>query len=177
MKKYVRLLCAALVLAILTQLAPVPALAASKIVLKSGAAVPSTIYTGHSYSLKVADTAVKFYTSNKNIATIGATTGKLKAVKPGSVKITAKSKKTGKAVATKTVKILQRATSITTNVDLLLMKPKDTAQLTATLTPETSTDVIRFYSSDKTVATVGNFVFMRFLSIFVNITFLTSNTE
>ena len=155
MKKYVRLLCVALVLALLTQLAPVPALAASKITLKSGAAAPSTIYTGHSYSLKVAGTAVKFYTSNKAVATIGATTGKLKAVKPGSVKVTAKSKKTGKAVATKTFKVLQRATAITTNVDSLLMKPKDTAQLTATLTPETSTDAIRFYSSDKTVATVG----------------------
>lgn len=155
MKKYVRLLCVALVLALLTQLAPVPALAASKITLKSGAAAPSTIYTGHSYSLKVAGTAVKFYTSNKAVATIGATTGKLKAVKPGSVKVTAKSKKTGKAVATKTFKVLQRATAITTNVDSLLMKPKDTAQLTAALTPETSTDAIRFYSSDKTVATVG----------------------
>ncbi len=78
MKKYVRLLCAALVLALLTQLAPVPALAASKITLKSGAAAPSTIYTGHSYSLKVAGTDVKFYSSNKAAATIGVTTGKLK---------------------------------------------------------------------------------------------------
>lgn len=94
MKKYVRLLCAALVLALFTQLAPVPALAASKITLKSGAAAPSTVYTGHSYSLKVAGTDVKFYSSNKAAATIGVTTGKLKPLKPGTVKVTAKSKKT-----------------------------------------------------------------------------------
>ena len=155
MKKYVRLLCTALVLALLTQLAPVPALAASKITLKSGAAAPSTVYAGHSYNLKVSGVDVNFYSSNKAAATIGKITGKLKPLKPGSVKVTAKSKETGKAVATKTFKVLQRATAITTNVDSLLMKPKDTAQLTAALTPETSTDVIRFYSSDRTVATVG----------------------
>ena len=71
--------------------------AASKITLKSGKAAPASVYAGHSYTLKVAGTAVKFYSSNKSVATIGLTTGKLKPVAPGTVKITAKSKKTGKA--------------------------------------------------------------------------------
>ena len=65
MKKCVRLLCAALVLALLTQLAPVSALAASKIVLKSGVAAPSTVYAGRSYNLKVSGADVNFYSSNK----------------------------------------------------------------------------------------------------------------
>ena len=133
----------------------VPTFAASKITLKSGAAAPSTIYAGHSYNLKVAGVKVKFYTSNKKVATIGATTGKLKAVAPGTVKITAKNAKTGKAVASKTFKVLQRATSITADVSKLYLDVGDTATIKATKMPETSTDVVRFYSEDKTIATVG----------------------
>ena len=89
---------------------PASALAAAKITLKSGAAAPSTIYALHSYPLKVAGTSVKWVSSNKNIATIGQTTGKLKPVAPGTVRITAKSKSSGKAIATKTFKVLLRAT-------------------------------------------------------------------
>lgn len=69
-----------------------PVHAASKITLKSGAAALSTIYVGKSYTLKVAGSTVKFTSSKKNIATIGLTTGKLKA----------KDKKSGKTIATKT---------------------------------------------------------------------------
>ena len=77
---------------------PETAAGASKITLKSGAAAPSTIYAGHSYTLDVKGANVKYYSSNKKIATIGLMTGKLKPTEPGSVKITAKSKKTGKVV-------------------------------------------------------------------------------
>ena len=140
---------------VVTMVHPFSVSAASKITLKSGAAAPSTIYAGHTYNLKVKGTAVKFYSSNKKIATIGATTGKMKAVAPGSVKITAKSKKTGKAVASKTFKVLQRAKSVAVDSELFLGTVGDTAKLTATLTPATSTDVVRFTTSDKTIATVG----------------------
>ena len=140
---------------VVTMVHPFSVSAASKITLKSGAAAPSTIYAGHTYNLKVKGTAVKFYTSNKKIATIGATTGKMKAVAPGSVKITAKNKKTGKAVASKTFKVLQRAKSVAVDSELFLGAVGDTAKLTATLTPATSTDVVRFTTSDKTIATVG----------------------
>lgn len=129
--------------------------AASKITLKSGAAAPSTVYTNKSYTLKVAGTAVKFYSSNKKVATIGLTTGKLKPVAPGTVKITAKSKKTGKAVATMTFKVNQRATSVQADVTDLYLSVNDTYTIKTTKTPATSTDVIRMYSTDKTVATVG----------------------
>ena len=140
---------------VVTMVHPFSVSAASKITLKSGAAAPSTVYAGHTYNLKVKGTAVKFYTSNKKVATVGLTTGKMKPVAPGSVKITAKSKKTGKAVASKTFKVLQRAKSVTVDSELFLGAVGDTAKLKATLTPATSTDVVRFTTSDKTIATVG----------------------
>lgn len=142
-------------MALMLLLGNVPVLAASKITLKSGAAAPSSIYTGHSYTLKVAGTAVKWYSSNKKVATIGLTTGKLKPVQPGTVKITAKSKKTGKTVATKTFKVLQRAIAVSLDQTELSLVIRETAVLKATKTPSTSTDVLKFFSQDKTVATVG----------------------
>ena len=149
-------LIAVILLTGMTVVQPETAQAASKITLKSGAAAPSTIYAGHTYNLKVAGRSVKFVSSNKKVATIGATTGKMKAIAHGTVKITAKNKKTGKAVASKTFKVLQRAKSVTTNEkEIWLEAVGDTTKIKATLTPSTSTDVIRFVSSDKTIATVG----------------------
>lgn len=138
-----------------TVLPATTAMAASKITLKSGAAAPSTVYAGHSYTLTVKGQNVKFYSSNKKVATIGVSTGKLKVLSPGTVKITAKSTKTGKAVAVKTFKVNQRATSITTNKSEIYLSKGSTDTITATKNPTTSTDVIRFYSDDKTVATVS----------------------
>ena len=158
MNKFAKKLALFLALALtltLVQVTPVVN-AASKITLKSGAAAPASVYAGHSYTLKVAGTAVKFYSSNKKVATIGATTGKFKPVAPGSVKITAKNKKTGKAVATKTFKVLQRATSVAADqTEVYLGKVGDTATIKATKTPATSTDVVKFFSADKTIASVG----------------------
>ena len=158
MNKFAKKLALFLALALtltLVQATPVVN-AASKITLKSGAAAPASVYAGHSYTLKVAGTAVKFFSSNKKVATIGMTTGKFKPVAPGSVKITAKSKKTGKAVATKTFKVLQRSTSVAADqTEVYLGKVGDTATVKATLTPATSTDVVKFFSADKTIATVG----------------------
>ncbi len=135
---------------------PETAAAASKITLKSGAAAPSTIYAGHSYTLDVKGANVKYYSSNKKIATIGLTTGKLKPTEPGSVKITAKSKKTGKVVAFKTFKVLKRSTSVSVSPKTVYLgKVGDTAQLQSTLKPANSTDVVRYVTSDKTIAVVG----------------------
>ena len=135
---------------------PETAAAASKIRLKGGAAAPSTIYAGHSYTLDVKGANVKYYSSNKKIATIGLTTGKLKPTEPGSVKITAKSKKTGKVVAFKTFKVLKRSTSVSVSPKTVYLgKVGDTAQLKPTLKPANSTDVFSYVSSDKTIATIG----------------------
>ena len=136
-------------------LAPGAAFAASKITLKSGAAAPSTVYAGHSYKLKVPGEMVKWSTSNRKVATVGVTTGKLVVRAPGKVAITAKAKKSGKKVATKTFKVLQRSTSVSASPDVIDLKAVgDTATITATKSPSTSTDVVRFIGSDKAVATV-----------------------
>ena len=127
--------------------------ASSKITLKSGEAAPSIIYAGHSYSLKVPGANVKFYTTDKKVATIGLTTGKLKPTAPGAVTIKAKSKKTGKEVARKTFTVRQRCTSV--KASDIYLNPGDSAYVKAKLTPSTSTDVIRFYSNDKEIVTIG----------------------
>lgn len=132
----------------------IPVQAASKITLKSGEAAPSTVYAGHYYSLKVAGTKVKFYSDNKKVATIGLTTGRMKAIAPGTVKIKAKNAKSGKIVASKTFKVLQRAKSLTVE-ETIEIAVGGTYTLKAEKSPSTSTDVIRFYSDDKTIATVG----------------------
>ena len=154
MKRISRLVCLIMTVVFVFMLIPA-ANAASKITLKSGKAAPSTIYAGHSYNLKVAGVKVKFASSNKKVATIGATTGKLKAAAPGTVKITAKNAKSGKAVASKTFNVLQRAKSVAADSEVYLAAIGDIATLKATLTPSTSTDVIRFTSADKTIATIG----------------------
>ena len=127
--------------------------ASSKITLKSGEAAPSIIYAGHSYSLKVPGANVKFYTTDKKVATIGLTTGKLKPTAPGAVTIKAKSKKTGKEVARKTFTVRQRCTSV--KASDIYLNPGDSAYVKAKLTPSTSTDEIRFYSNDKEIVTIG----------------------
>lgn len=156
MKNFAKKLALFLALALtVTMVHPFSVSAASKITLKSGAAAPASVYTGHSYTLKVAGTAVKFYSSNKKVAKVGLTKGALKPVAPGTVKITAKSKKSGKVVATKSFKVLQRATAIKADSDLYLTNVADTATIKATKTPAKSTDVVKFFSADKTIATVG----------------------
>lgn len=158
MKKIMKKLTAVLLMAALvfsvTGVPDTAFAASSKITLKSGEAAPSIIYAGHSYSLKVPGANVKFYTTNKKVATIGLTTGKLKAKAPGAVTIKAKSKKTGKEVARKTFTVRQRCTSIKA-ADIYL-NPGDYTYVKAKLTPSTSTDVIRFYSNDKEIVTIGS---------------------
>ena len=127
-----------------------------KITLKSGEEAPSTIYTEHRYTLTVKGERVKFYTSNKKIATIGVTTGKMSVTAPGTVTITAKNVKTKKTIATKTFTVNQRAKSISTNKrEVYLSEYNEKEVIQAALTPTTSTDVVRFFSTNKTVAAVG----------------------
>jgi len=118
-RRYVTLFLS-LILVLVMPMATNQVYAATKITLKSGAAAPSTIYAGHVYNLKVAGQSVKFYSSNKKVATIGITTGTLKPVAPGTVKITAKNAKTGKAVASKTFTVLKRATSVEADSEVIL---------------------------------------------------------
>ena len=157
MKKIMKKLTAVLLMAALvfsvTGVPDTAFAASSKIMLKSGEAAPSIIYAGHSYSLKVPGANVKFYTTDKKVATIGVTTGKLKPTAPGAVTIKAKSKKTGKEVARKTFTVRQRCTSV--KASDIYLNPGDYTYVKATLTPSTSTDEIRFLSNDKEIVTIG----------------------
>ncbi|SFR56922.1 Ig-like domain-containing protein [Anaeromicropila populeti] len=153
-KKLALVLALAMVVASVTPTA-LSVSAASKITLKSGKAAPSTVYVGKTYSLKVAGTTVKFYSSNKAVATVGLTGGKLTPKAPGTVTVTAKSKKTGKTVATKKFTVNERAASVAVDQAELYLAVGGTATIKATKTPATSTDVVRFLSTDKAVATVG----------------------
>ncbi|MDY5809085.1 MAG: Ig-like domain-containing protein [Coriobacteriales bacterium] len=158
MKKLMRNLAVAVVAACVAALAIAPGAAlAASITLKSGSSSPVTVYTGESYNLKVTGTTtVKWTSSNRKVATVSMVSGKLKPLAPGKAIITATSTKTGKKVASKMLTVLQRAKSITTSTsELFLGQVGDTARITAELSPSTSTDVVRFESSDKTVAIVG----------------------
>lgn len=131
--------------------------AVNKIVLTDGSAVPATVLAGQTYALKVSDnTKVNFYSSNESVAKIGKTTGVLEPVAPSKVTITAKDAKTDKTVvATRTFTVLQRATAVNVGAETIYLSQGDTYALTPTLAPATSTDVVRFVSSDKSIATVG----------------------
>lgn len=129
--------------------------AASKIVLKSGAAAPANVYVGLSYRLKVAGAKVRFSSSSKKVATI-TTDGKMRPVAPGKVQISAKDTRSGKIIAKKTFTVLLRSKGVSAeNPEIKLSQPGDTSQIKAVLNPSNSTDVIFFYSNDTNVATVG----------------------
>ena len=87
---------------------PAFASAASTITLRGGTDAPLKILPATAMRIPVSGRNVKWYTSNKSVATIGVTTGRLYPP-PGTVTITAKDRKTGETVATKTFKVLLRA--------------------------------------------------------------------
>lgn len=132
--------------------------AATKFLLKSGAAAPATIYTGHKYDLKVKGVTsgdLRFRSKDKTVATISAQGGTLTAKAPGTAKIEAYNKKTNKTYCSISFKVLQRAKSITPSETEVNVPINGTYDLTVVKNPETSTDELRFISTDKTIATVG----------------------
>lgn len=156
MKKQFRRFSGFLVMILLISLFPTMVSAVSKIVLPDGSAAPATVLAGHTYALKVSDsTNVHFYSSNESVAVIGKTTGVLEPIAPGKVTITAKDAKTDAVVATRTFTVLQRAAAVSAGAETLYLSPGDTYTLKPVLTPATSTDVLRFSSGDKSIATVG----------------------
>ena len=156
-KKLFQWLSGFLAAVLLISLLPITVSAVSKIVLLDGSAVPSTVLVGQTYALKVSDNSqVNFYSSNESVAKIGKTTGVLEPIAPGNVTITAKDAQTDKtAVAKFTFTVLQRAAAVSANAETIYLSQGDTYSLKPVLTPATSTDVIRFASSDKSIATVG----------------------
>ena len=138
------------VMLIVWTMLPAFASAASKITLRGGTDAPLKIFAGHSYALSVSGRNVKWYTSNKSVATIGVTTGRLCPSAPGTVTIRAKDRKTGETVATKTFKVLLRANRISVEPETLTLYLYDVITLNASLHPGNSTDVVKFISNEKT---------------------------
>ncbi len=70
--------------------------------------------------------------------------------RPGTVTITAKDRKTGETVATKTFKVLLRASRISVEPETLTLYLYDAFTLNASLRPGNSTDVVKFFLTIKT---------------------------
>jgi hypothetical protein len=154
-KNFFKKLAATLAFAmVVTSVAPAATASAAAGITQKNGSTASTVYVTKSYGLKLGKGVnAKWTSSNKSVATVGLTGGVLKPVAPGKVTITAVSKNTGKSYK-KTFTVKQRATSVELGDDLSLAVG-DTAQLDAELTPSVSTDVIRYFSDNKEVATVG----------------------
>lgn len=159
MKNFFKKLAFVLALAmVVTTVAPaassVASAATSQITMKNGSKT-STVYVTKSYSLKLGKGVKATWTSSdKSVATVGKTGGVLKPVAPGKVTITAKSANTGKTYK-KTFEVRLRADSVTPDVTEIALKKGETYNLKATQSPAETTDIIRFYSDNKEVATVG----------------------
>ena len=155
-KKLFQRLSGFLAAVLLISLFPITVSAVNKIVLSDGSAVPAAVLAGQTYALKVSDnTKVNFYSSNESVAKIGKTTGVLEPIAPGKVTVTAKDAKTDAVVAKFTFTVLQRAVAVNAGAETLYLSQGDRYTLKPVLTPANSTDVLRFVSDDKSIATVG----------------------
>ncbi|MBP0984843.1 MAG: Ig-like domain-containing protein [Oscillospiraceae bacterium] len=145
----------AVVLTLMIYVMPMTAFAAYKLTMEDGTAVPAMIDVGDSFKIKVEGANVYFYSDDKNVVTVGKTSGKLTAVGPGEASIRGVNQSTGKTIATKTIDVCLRATSITpSESEIYLTDIGNTAELSVTMTPSNSTDIIRYFSDNKDVATV-----------------------
>ena len=98
--------------------------------------------------------AVEWSSSDESVATIA--NGVVTAKGIGTATITAKA---GSKTATCEVTVVPKeipATAITLSNTTLNLQKGDTATLTATVTPDNSTDAVEWSSSDETIATVAN---------------------
>lgn len=166
-KNFFKKLASGLALAmVVTSFAPAaPALAATatKIVKQGGAKAPTTVYVGKKvdYSLnKVYGTnSYKWFTSNAAVAKVTKTGGVVTPVAAGkaTIKVNAYKKSTGKFVKSFTLKldVKQRATSVEIGAEDFELAVGETKDLNAVKTPATSTDTLRYFSSDEKVATVN----------------------
>ena len=146
----------AVVLTLMMYVMPMTAFAAYKLTMEDGTAVPAMIDVGDSFKIKVDGANVYFYSDDKNVVTVGKTSGKLTAVGPGEASIRGVNQSTGKTIATNTIKVCLRATSVTpSESEIYLTDIGSTAEISVALTPSNSTDIIRYFSDNKDVATVN----------------------
>lgn len=118
----------------------------------------ATIYKGEKYRVKVEKSPsqsvdkIKWSSSNKKVATVSAD-GMVTGKKAGKVTITAKS--SNGVIAKCTVKVKEiRAKSVKLNKKKLTIKKGKTKKLKIKINPYRVTDTIKWYSSNKKIATV-----------------------
>lgn len=157
MKRFISIFTAvAVALTLMMSVMPMTVFAAYKLTKTDGSVIPSIIDVGESFKIKVDGAEVYFYSDNKDVATVGKRNGVLTAVGPGSVQIRGVNQSTGKTIATDTIKVCLRATSVTpSESEIYLTDIGSTAEISVALTPSNSTDIIRYFSDNKDVATVN----------------------
>lgn len=130
--------------------------AATKFTLSNDKQAPTTLYANHSYTLKLRGKSVNFYSSNNYIASINKRTGKLTVKEPGIVTISAKSRYSSITLYRKTFTVKRRTDYLYTNKKTITLVTGETAKVLVKKSPVTSTDVFRYQSSNKNVATVNS---------------------
>lgn len=99
--------------------------------------------------------SVRFSSQNKKIASVGATSGKIKAKKVGSTVITAKTVDEVRATARCRVIVIRRATSVSLNKTYAVCTIGRTIKLKATVKPDNaSIKKVAWTSSDPNIASV-----------------------
>lgn len=133
------------------------ALAAPKLVLADGSAIPTIMPCNSTYTIKdSSSTDVYFKSSDKSIATIGRTSGKLTTLNPGTVTIYSYNKSTDTSRAKLTISVKKRAETIKLNYSKIYFATEYQSSygsdfapaLTAELGPSDTTDTVRYFSDD-----------------------------
>ncbi len=161
-KKLASGLALAMVVTSFAPAAPAFAATATKIVQQGGAKAPQTVYVGKKvdYSLNNVSKSntYKWFTSDAKVAKVNQKDGVVTPVAPGkaTVKVNAYKKSTGKFIKSFTLKldVKQRATSVSIGAEDFELAVGETKDLNAVKTPATSTDTLRYLTSDAKVATV-----------------------
>lgn len=161
-KKLASGLALAMVVTSFAPAAPAFAAAATKIVEQGGKKAPQTVYVGKKvdYSLNnvYKTNSYKWFTSNAKIAKITQTGGVVTPVATGkaTIKVNAYKKSTGKLIKSFKLEldVKQRATSVNIGAEDFELAVGEKKDLNAVKTPATSTDTLRYFSSNEKVATV-----------------------
>ena len=124
------------------------------VVLDQGSATVNTdeiiVLTASVLPDNATDKTVVWTSDDENVATVD-TEGKVRGEAPGVATITATS---GGAFATCLVTVLSPAKSISLNVTSLSLKVGELTDIIATVTPDNTTDIVLWTTSDPTVASV-----------------------